>query len=524
MIRSIRSVYGRCVADLDDPLGRLGAWWSKGQEGRPDSARAASQAALQQLFVEGGTVEAGELDEIEAGLGASLHDEGVLEHVPAGVRATVRISRWQGLLIAHDPPPGDRIPSDIILRPSPTTRTVAALTVRRSCRRALDVGTGCGALALLAAAHVDEVVATDVNARALWFTDLNARLNGIENVRCIEGDLFEPVSGELFDLVMGNLPFVLSPHTEYLFRDGKRAEGGDISERAIAAAADVLARDGFATFLVNWLVTDLDRRDAVPLSWAGVHEIEVDEIPDYVALLTPLVLTADTRVTNHGFIDGVAVPRQSVLQVGTAVLVDEFGAPRVRCSSGSPLLAPEAVQGTTSYTGQAWDTFTPTQIVAVAAAPDPLTEFVVFDVVAGDEFVRPVGSTGAADRAVLPGEVLAVGGFTSFSGYSGQIDANEFRMIFRTEGGPVEGSFSYALSIEGFTINGSGDLTGTFDPASATMSGTGFAQVSGGGVVSGGGSGAWSATVNPAAGTVSGSAGDADGMVAFELTFPPYSP
>jgi hypothetical protein len=259
-------------------------------------------------------------------------------------------------------------------------------------------------------------------------------------------------------------------------------------------------------------------------AWAGVHEIEVDEIPEYVALLTPMVLTADTRVTNHGFVDGVAVPRQSVLQVGTAVLVDEFGAPRVRCSSGSPLLAPEAVQGTTSYTGQAWDTFTPTRIVAVAAAPDPLAEFVIFDVVAGDEFTRPVGSTGAADRAVLPGEVLAVGVFTSFPDYAGPFDVNEFRMIFRPEGGPVEGSFSYAITISGFTINGSGDLTGTYDAASGTMSGTGFGEVSGGGVAGGSGGGAWSASVNPAAGTVSGTAGDADGTATFELTFPPYTP
>ena len=127
------------------------------------------------------------------------------------------------------------------------------------------------------------------------------------------------------------------------------------------------------------------RRQAEAAAWAGVHEIEVDAIADYVSLLTPLVLTADTRVTNHGFIDGIAVPRQAVLQVGTAMLVDEFGVPRVRCSSGSPLLPPEAVQGTTTYRGQAWDTFAPERTVAVAAAPEPQDEFVVFDVVTFDE-------------------------------------------------------------------------------------------------------------------------------------------
>jgi methylase of polypeptide subunit release factors len=268
--RSIRPVYGRCVvlsADSDDPVGRFGILWNGGRAGPPGSTPAATNHTLHQLFVEGATVESCELDEIEPGLESSLRDEGLLEQVPAGLRATVRISRWRGLLIAHDSLPGDRIPSDIVLRPSPTTRTVAALTVRRSCQRALDVGTGCGALALLAAAHADEVVATDVNPRALWFTDLNARLNGVENVRCVEGDLFDPVSGGSFDLVMGNLPFVLSPDTEYLFRDGVRGERGDISERAVAAAADVLAPDGFATLLVNWVVADREAPAAAALSW-----------------------------------------------------------------------------------------------------------------------------------------------------------------------------------------------------------------------------------------------------------------
>ena len=263
-------MYGRFVvrrADFDDPVHRLGALWDVGRPTRSGVSPAPTIHTLRRLFIEGGTVESGEVDEIEPDFEDSLRDEGLLEQVPTGVRATVRISLWRGLVIAHDRPPGVQIPRDIVLRPSPTTRTVATLTVRRRCRRALDVGTGCGALALLAAAHADEVIATDVNPRALWFTELNARLNGIENVRCVEGDLFEPVSGESFDLVMGNLPFVQSPDTEFLFRDGARREGRDISETAVVASADALAPDGFATLLVNWLVIDGEAPTAAPLSW-----------------------------------------------------------------------------------------------------------------------------------------------------------------------------------------------------------------------------------------------------------------
>ena len=73
-----------------------------------------------------------------------------------------------------------------------------------------------------------------------------------------------------------------------------------------------------ADALVEFLEENADKAAA----WAGVHGIEASEIASYVAGLTPVVLLDDTRVTNHGFSDGRATPRQSVLQAGTAVLVD----------------------------------------------------------------------------------------------------------------------------------------------------------------------------------------------------------
>ena len=68
-------------------------------------------------------------------------------------------------------------------------------------------------------------------------------------------------------------------------------------------------------------------------------KLTVATIPQYVATLTPVVLQADTRVTNHGFKDGKATTMQSVLQKDTAVLVDNTGTPRVKCFCGNPLRA-----------------------------------------------------------------------------------------------------------------------------------------------------------------------------------------
>jgi len=104
---------------------------------------------------------------------------------------------------------------------SATSWALANLTVRRPVTDALDVGTGCGIQALLAARHAGRVTATDSNARALAFARFNAALNGVINVTFVEGDLFEPIAGERFDLVVANPPFVISPDHDYQYRDGR---------------------------------------------------------------------------------------------------------------------------------------------------------------------------------------------------------------------------------------------------------------------------------------------------------------
>ena len=75
-------------------------------------------------------------------------------------------------------------------------------------------------------------------------------------------------------------------------------------------------------------------------AWSDVLGVEPAGIPDYVAGLTAVRLRYDTRVTNHGFRDGEANAFQSLLEAGTAVLVDNTGVPRVKCNCGNPLAEP----------------------------------------------------------------------------------------------------------------------------------------------------------------------------------------
>ena len=65
-------------------------------------------------------------------------------------------------------------------------------------------------------------------------------------------------------------------------------------------------------------------------------------------------------VTNYGYSNGVATPRQAVLQAGTGVLVDSTGQPVVRCACGNPLTAPAAINlPAAQFQGARWDTFNP---------------------------------------------------------------------------------------------------------------------------------------------------------------------
>jgi hypothetical protein len=147
--------------------------------------------------------------------------------------------------------------------------------------------------------------------------------------------------------------------------------------------------------LINYLAQNPDKGAA----WAGVLGITAPQIPDYVGRLTPVLLRADTRVTNHGFANGRASPLQSVLQAGTAVLVDEGGAPRVRCESGNPLLDPSPSPA--DYIGQQWAWFNPLMVVAVQRMAN-ITVFTLFDWGCGCYFGRTPGGRGDSPACPPP--------------------------------------------------------------------------------------------------------------------------
>ncbi|MBT8098331.1 MAG: methyltransferase, partial [Gammaproteobacteria bacterium] len=142
------------------------------------------------------------------------------------------------------------------------------ITFRDSVGSTLDIGTGCGVHALLAARHSEHVIATDISESALRYTAFNAALNGIENVECRAGDLFEPVAGESFDLILSNPPFVIGPGGEYTYRDSPLELDGFCAALASTALAH-LNEGGHLQMLSEWAGIDgEDWRERVT-GWVG---------------------------------------------------------------------------------------------------------------------------------------------------------------------------------------------------------------------------------------------------------------
>ncbi|MCX4807405.1 hypothetical protein OG594_38310 [Streptomyces sp. NBC_01214] len=151
---------------------------------------------------------------------------------------------------------------------------------------------------------------------------------------------------------------------------------------------------------VRFLTDDKDKAQA----FAEASNIDAGKIPEFLRGLTPVVLRADTRVTNHAFRDGAADGFQSVLQAGTAVLVDEHGMPRVRCGCGNPLGSPRTAKGSPVHKGDPWSGYQANQVVVIEPTTHVINNLVIVNIADNTWIERKRGDDGAQDRApkVLP--------------------------------------------------------------------------------------------------------------------------
>jgi methylase of polypeptide subunit release factors len=175
-----------------------------------------------------------------------------------------------------EPPYGDRLPgpeepsargyvvSDLKARPGGAalrpdhvvgqggaSGNLAQLVVHRPVHNVLDLGTGSGVQAVHLADRAGRITATDVSTRALGLARLSFALSGIE-AELLAGSLFEPVEDRVFDLIVSNPPFVISPERRFGYRESG-LPGDEICRRLVEQAPWHLADDGWCHLLANWL-------------------------------------------------------------------------------------------------------------------------------------------------------------------------------------------------------------------------------------------------------------------------------
>jgi predicted RNA methylase len=194
---------------------------------------------------------------------------GLIEAGDGGsVKASFHLRCYRDLIFAYDFPRRGRggLRPDYVMGVSPSSLILAAMTVRLKSSATLDLGFGCGIQAILAAPHSERVVGVDCNPRAVAVARRNANLNGIANIDFREGDMFAPVRGEKFDLIVTNPPFIISPENRHFFLNSG-LESDEICRRIVREAPAFLNENGYCVMNANWAVIDGEDWRARLASW-----------------------------------------------------------------------------------------------------------------------------------------------------------------------------------------------------------------------------------------------------------------
>jgi release factor glutamine methyltransferase len=125
-------------------------------------------------------------------------------------------------------------PDTLIPRPDTETLVEAALekiSKNQPCQ-VLDLGTGTGAIAISIAKHrpLAQVTAVDQSPKALAVAQDNAHQLGVSNVQFVLSDWFTALTGQTFDVIVSNPPYI-AEHDPHLSQGDLRFE----PTRALAA-------------------------------------------------------------------------------------------------------------------------------------------------------------------------------------------------------------------------------------------------------------------------------------------------
>jgi HemK-related putative methylase len=138
----------------------------------------------------------------------------------------------------------------------------------------LDMGTGSGVGALFAARWADRVVAVDVNPEAVRCARINMQIHKLEGrVEVLQGDLFEPVQGSRFDVVLFNPPYYRGEPRNDLDRAWRSAS---VLDRFASGLREQLAPGGRAL-----VVLSTDGEQEAFLDAFGANGFQIDTVREF---------------------------------------------------------------------------------------------------------------------------------------------------------------------------------------------------------------------------------------------------
>lgn len=163
--------------------------------------------------------------------------------------------------------------SPAVLVPRPDTEILAQKTIEHlqnfdSELKLADLGTGSGAICISILKFVENVTAAavDISAEALKVATRNAKKFNVEDrITFYEGDLFEPLKGQKFDVIVSNPPYIKSGEFGSIQAEVKKEprialdggeDGLDYYRRIVKESAEYLTEDGFLAVEVGYNQSD----------------------------------------------------------------------------------------------------------------------------------------------------------------------------------------------------------------------------------------------------------------------------
>ena len=182
---------------------------------------------------------------------ALLEEAGELDIEQDRLRSKVRFSNLGEQLYVHSAFPTEA-PSIVFFGPDTyrfarALRQLIADIPAAASFTIIDIGCGAGAGGLHAADLLSsrtrtDVILADINPKALRYSQINARLNGIAKVRTVLSDVFEKIN-EGGNLIISNPPYLVD-RSARLYRHGGGEFGFDLSIRIVEESIDRLYPGG----------------------------------------------------------------------------------------------------------------------------------------------------------------------------------------------------------------------------------------------------------------------------------------